>query len=125
MTKEKPYPVPLTAEELERRSLQAQIEITKASLAPDATVLSGLVSITDLIEVFFNYLEKQMDKKMHQVSKKMEAAEKDVKKGKGKEAVKVLKHAVKKNEKLVKIDRDVRDPMIDKCKKQMKKKKGK
>jgi len=63
-----------------------------------------------------------MDKKMHAISKRMETAEKDIKKGKTKEAGRVLKKAVKKNEKLVKIDRDVRDPMIKKCKKEMKKK---
>ena len=58
---------------------------------------------------------------MHQISKRMATAERDVKKGKPNEAVKVLKKAEKKNEKLVKIDRDVRDPMIKKCKKMMKK----
>lgn len=64
-----------------------------------------------------------MDKKMHQVTKRMETAEKDVKKGEPKAALKTLKKAEKKNEKLVKIDRDVRDPMIKKCKKMMGKKK--
>lgn len=64
-----------------------------------------------------------MDKKMHQVTKRMETAEKDVKKGKTKEAVKTLNKAEKKNEKLVKIDKNVRDPMIKKCKKMMKEKK--
>jgi hypothetical protein len=63
-----------------------------------------------------------MDKKMHKVTEKMKVAEKDIKKGKKGAAVKTLKSAEKKNEKLVKIDRDVRDPMIDKCKKMMKKK---
>ena len=58
---------------------------------------------------------------MHKVTKKIEAAEKDVMKGKPKEAVKVLKTAAKKNEKLVKIDREVRDPLIKECKKDMKK----
>ena len=53
----------------------------------------------------------------------MKKAEKDVKKGKDAAAIKTLKGAEKKNEKLVKIDRDVRDPMIDKCKKEMKGKK--
>jgi len=62
-----------------------------------------------------------MDRKMHKVTEKMKVAEKDIKKGKPKAAVKVLKGAEKKNEKLVKIDRDVRDPLIDKCKKEMKK----
>ena len=60
---------------------------------------------------------------MHRVTEKMKVAEKDIKKGKEKEAIKVLKKAEKKNEKLVKIDRDVRDPMIKKCKKEMKGKK--
>ncbi len=54
---------------------------------------------------------------MHQVSKRMKTAERDVKKGKPKEAVKVLDKAVKKNEKLVKIDREVRDPEIKAYKK--------
>jgi len=60
---------------------------------------------------------------MHQVTKRMQTAERDVKKGADKEAVKVLKKAEKKNEKLVKIDRDVRDPIIEKYEK-MKKKRG-
>lgn len=58
-----------------------------------------------------------MDKKMHKVTTAMKMAEKDMKKGKGKMAVKVLKKAEKKNEKLVKMDKNVRDPMIDKFKK--------
>jgi hypothetical protein len=41
-----------------------------------------------------------MDKKMHQVTKKME------------KAVKVIKGAEAKNEKLVKQDKNVRDPQI-------------
>lgn len=53
-----------------------------------------------------------MDKKMHKVTKSMKVAEKDVKKGKKKAAVKVLKKAEKKNEKLVKIDKTQRDPVI-------------
>ncbi len=51
---------------------------------------------------------------MHQVTKSMKTAEKDVKVGKKKEAVKVLKNAERKNEKLVKIDREVRDSLVDK-----------
>lgn len=62
-----------------------------------------------------------MDKKMHQVSKRMKTAEHDIRKGKKKAAVQVLKKAVKKNEKLVKIDKNVRDPQI-KAYKKMKKK---
>lgn len=63
-----------------------------------------------------------MDKKMHQVTKKIKKAEKDIRKGKEKEAVKVLKKAEKKNEKLVKIDKNIRDPLIKKCKKERKRK---
>ena len=69
-----------------------------------------------------NKLEgKLMDKKMHQVTKRMKTAEKDLKKGKPKQAVRVLKKAEKKNERLVKIDKNVRDPLIDKAKKVAKK----
>lgn len=69
------------------------------------------------------YKERPMDKKMHKVTEKMKMAEKEIAKGEPKKAAKTLKGAEKKNEKLVKIDRDVRDPMIDKCKKEMKGKK--
>lgn len=62
-----------------------------------------------------------MDKKMHQVTKRMKTAEKDMKSGKKKEAVKVLKKAEKKNEKLVKYDKNVRDPEIKDYKKMKKK----
>ena len=58
-----------------------------------------------------------MDKKMHKITESMKTAEKDVKMGKTKAAVKVLKKAEKKNELLVKIDKNVRDPLIDKAKK--------
>lgn len=47
----------------------------------------------------------------------MKKAEKDIEKGKQKAAIRVLKGAEKKNEKLKREDRDVRDPMIDKFKK--------
>lgn len=58
-----------------------------------------------------------MDKKMHQVTKSMKIAERDIKKGSKREAVKVLKKAEKKNEKLVEIDRKVRDPAMKELKK--------
>ena len=76
------------------------------------------------IKCEIEYLKRnfKMDKKMHQVTKRMKTAVKDVKKCKPAAAVKVLKKADKKNEKLVKIDRDVRDPLIKKCKEDMKKK---
>ncbi len=65
-------------------------------------------------------LEKEMDKKMAKVTKQMKTAERDVKAKKPAAAVKALKGAEKKNVKLTKIDRDVRDPKIkafDKMKK--------
>lgn len=40
-------------------------------------------------------------------------------------AEKILKKSEKDNEKLTKIDKNVRDPMIEKCKKDMKKSKKK
>ncbi len=65
-----------------------------------------------------------MDKIMHQVTKRMKTAEKDIRAGKAKVAEKVLHKAEKKNEKLVKIDKNVRDPKIKKYDEMMKKKKG-
>lgn len=62
----------------------------------------------------------RMDKQIHQVTKRIKTAEKDVRKGKKKAAVKVLKKAATKNEKLKVIDRDERDPLIKKCKASMK-----
>lgn len=58
---------------------------------------------------------------MHTITQKMKTAAKDIKKGEPKKASEVLKKAEKKNEKLVKIDREVRDPLIKKCKEEMKK----
>ncbi len=57
---------------------------------------------------------------MHKVTKSMKVAAKDVKHNKPKEATKVLKKAEKKNEKLVKEDRDVRDPAMKEYKKMKK-----
>ena len=61
-----------------------------------------------------------MDKKMANVTKKMKMAVKDIKKDRPKEAVKVLMGAEKKNVKLTKIDREVRDPEIKELKKMKK-----
>lgn len=66
-----------------------------------------------------NKLGDTMDKKMHKITESMKKAGADIAKAKPKMAAKVLKKAEKANEKLVKIDRDVRDPLIDKCKKEM------
>lgn len=68
-----------------------------------------------------NKLEGKMDKLMHKVTEKMKVAEKDIKRGKKSAAVKVLKKAEKKNEKLVKEDKNVRDPIIHKVEKLTKK----
>ena len=54
---------------------------------------------------------------MAKVTKSMKVAEKDIKKGKAREALKALKGAEKKNVKLTKIDREVRDPEIKAYKK--------
>jgi hypothetical protein len=62
-----------------------------------------------------------MDKKMAKVTRQMKTAGRDIKKGKPKAALKALKGAEKKNVRLTKIDREERDPFIDKCKKTMKK----
>lgn len=62
-------------------------------------------------------LEIQLDKKMAKVTKSMKVAEKDVKKGQPMAAVAALKGAVKKNVKLTKEDREVRDPEIKAYKK--------
>lgn len=58
-----------------------------------------------------------MDKKMHRVTQKIKTAEKDLKEGKKAKAEAILKAAARSNEKLVKIDREERDPYIEKCEK--------
>jgi hypothetical protein len=90
-------------------------------LHSDLHVIDGADRIDDSLKTMKQlYKECQMDKKMHKVTEKMKDAEKDIKSGKKQAAVKVLKGAEKKNEKLVKIDKDVRDPMVEKAKKMMK-----
>lgn len=58
---------------------------------------------------------------MAKVTKSIKVAERDIHKGKPAAAVKALKGAEKKNVKLTKIDREVRDPEI-KAYKKMKRK---
>jgi hypothetical protein len=58
---------------------------------------------------------------MRRVTKQMRHAESDIKKGKSKAAVKVLKKAEKKNSMLANYDEKVRDPEIAKFKKMKKK----
>lgn len=73
-----------------------------------------------VMRCYFKYStekEKLMDKKIHKITGLMEAAGRDISKGKPKAAGAVLKKAEKANEKLKVIDRDERDPAIDKYKK--------
>ncbi len=58
---------------------------------------------------------------MHKVTKRMQTAQGAIQKGKKGLAVRELKGAEKANEKLVKIDREVRDPEIKEYKKMKKK----
>ena len=57
---------------------------------------------------------------MAKVTREMKVAAKDIKTGKTAAALKALKGAEKKNVKLTKIDRDVRDPEIEAYKKMKK-----
>ena len=61
-----------------------------------------------------------MDKKMAKVTKSIKVAEKDIKRDQPKKALMALKGAEKKNVKLTKIDREVRDPEIEEFKKMKK-----
>lgn len=64
------------------------------------------------LQIMNQLYRKHMDKKMHKITESMKIAGKDIAKGKPKMAAKVLKSAEKKNEKLVKIDRTERDPVM-------------
>jgi hypothetical protein len=66
-------------------------------------------------------LKDPMDKKMAKVTKTIKTAERDIKSGRKQPALKALKGAAKKNVKLTKEDRDVRDPEIEAFKKMKKK----
>lgn len=81
----------------------------------------GYEGVLNVLEFLLQKLGEPMDKKMAKVTKQMKTAERDIKKGDKKGAVKALKGAEKKNVKLTKIDRTVRDPEI-KAYKKMKKK---
>lgn len=72
--------------------------VTPKSLIKDfpfafSIVVNQLIKQTQKL----NKLELSMDKKMHKITEKMRSAEKDVKAGKSKDAVQVLKGAEKKN----------------------------
>ena len=60
-----------------------------------------------------------MDKKMAKVTRAIKTGERDVREGKSSAAIKALEGAAKKNVKLTKEDREVRDPLIERCKNDM------
>lgn len=106
--------------QITRDQINDQFKMTKSSLHPNATVYQGLKEFYKLIKMFHKYLQgefKEMDKKMHQVTKKIKTAEKEIRDNKEKMAIKTLKKAEVKNEKLVKIDKTQRDPIINEAKK--------
>jgi hypothetical protein len=87
----------------------------------DEAVEDSLKMMKQIYNQHLQKEQKKMDKKMHKVTNSMKAAGKDILGGKPKLAAKVLKGAEKANEKLVKIDKDVRDPLVKKAKESMKK----
>jgi glutamyl-tRNA reductase len=81
----------------------------------------GAIEALELVERKINkWMEEAVDKKMAKVSRKIRTAEKDIREHKSKAATKTLKKAEKENVRLTKIDREERDPFIEKCKKDMK-----
>lgn len=63
----------------------------------------------------------KMDKKMAKVTREMKSAGRDAKRGKVASALKKLGKAEKENVRLTKEDREVRDPLIERCKRGAKK----
>lgn len=101
---------------------EAMKSVTKKSLPKDFPKAFRLVA-WELMKTrtSLRYLKESMDKKMAKVTKQLKTAERDVKGGKPKAAIKALKGAEKKNVKLTAVDRNERDPLIKKAKKVMKK----
>ncbi len=100
------------------QNLRKAISMVTIKVQPKALAEAFRIVVWELMKTQTRVRElEKMDKKMHKVTLKMKKAEKEVKKAKPKAAVKVLKSAEKKNEKLVKIDKNVRDPIIKKFKK--------
>lgn len=81
---------------IETRALRSQLNLTKLTLRPDRPLYSGLVQFTILLDMYFNYLEKRMEKKMKQVAVKVKTGAKAMKDTKKKVAVKAAKKVVKK-----------------------------
>ena len=95
----------------------------KKTTRAKSEVYSSFLELPNVVDSILKYLkeyEKHMDKKMRLVTKAIETAERDVKGKKPSKALDALKGAAKKNEKLTAIDKNVRDPLIAKCKAEMK-----
>lgn len=100
-------------------NLRAAFKYANKYLKPEAMIYQGFIAMRGLLLNHFKYMEF-MDKKMAKVTKAIKTGERDIKEGKAGAAVKALEGAKKKNVKLTKEDRDVRDPLIERCKKAMK-----
>ncbi len=85
--------------------LKKQFKVTKAALRPDRQILPGLNAFYDLLKIFYEYMEKNMDREIRKIKKNVKKTEKDL-------------------TKLEKEDKK-RDPACDLGKKIMKKKKKK
>lgn len=80
---------------IEAKALSSQLNLTKMALRPDKPMYSGLVQFTILLDMYFNYLERRMEKKI-KATVKTKTAVKKVKDLKKKAATKVAKKVVKK-----------------------------
>lgn len=57
------------------KKIKRQIEATMIALTPDCSSISGRVELTKLIQMFFNYMEIEVDKVFAQFKKRVEHAE--------------------------------------------------
>ncbi len=49
-----------------KKALVNQIKATKENLKPEAFVVDGLIAMTDLMHMFFKYLESKIDKEINE-----------------------------------------------------------
>ena len=89
------------------KKLENKFKSAKNSLKPDSYILDGFIEMTELMEMFYHYLEGKMDEKIRKI-------EKTIKKDSSKEE-KQLKHLEKADKK--------QDKIVAKAKKIVKKKK--
>jgi|KBSSwiStaDraftv2_1062776.scaffolds.fasta_scaffold304071_6 hypothetical protein len=89
------------------KSLERQINKTRANLKPHAFVVDGCKEVTKLIEMFLNHMGNIVDKQIKKVKKDVEKNDK--------------KKAKKDISKLMKMDKKF-DKEIESCKKMKKKK---